>query len=107
MPNDFTPYLPEGLSPFSEEEVRDLRLYAAVASEIGERAVRQRPSLRIEITDADEPFAHVGSKDELIAVVSTFRKLAWNKGKETITFDRLRNTLSEHAKEAGTPKATT
>lgn len=102
MPNDFTRFLPEGLTPFTEEEVRDLRLFAAVVAEIDERAVRRRPSLTIGIVGHEDPFAEVGSKDELIAVVSTFRKLAWNQGDERITFDRVRNTLSQHAKAAGT-----
>lgn len=105
MPDPRT-YLPDGLTPFSEVEVQILQTYRELVAEFEDRALASRQNVSIRIFAQGDAFEDVGSRDEIIALATTFRKLGWAQN-EPVTFDRVRNMVAKHARDAGTPEGQT
>lgn len=92
-------YLPDGLTPLSREEERILRTYRDLVAEFEDRALANRQKLTFQIFGHGDPFKNAGSRDEIIALAATFRKIGWSQN-EPATFDRIRNMIARHAHDA-------
>ena len=95
--------LPRGLTPFSADELEELRLYRELVGELSNWELANRQMIELVI-GAGGVIAKDIDRDSLVALATTFRKLGWLQ-KEPATFSRVRNLLGKHAHQAGTSEA--
>jgi hypothetical protein len=94
--------VPVSFAPFSADEIAELRLYHSLVEELDRRKLANQRKLIYDI-DAGGTMTTDVDEDDVLALATTLRKLAWAQ-KDGGTFNRITNRLCRRARQLGTPE---